>query len=343
MKDNKFADYNRLKSNKRQKERQESDSFHQAMLNAKPEEIQKMVEDRWGKKPPKLTHQEKKEFSKMKKEMGEENFKVLKADDKEADEIAQLRWLIDDETLKPHYEGKVRSTSNKRAKPIKLSTAWVNYHFTKSYLNMVQKMGRGRPREQRWVHTPLGYNSNIDELDVKNIRMDIPIECPQGETKSCLFSSLASAFTHMGHRTIAYHIHENMGPLVEQDARSQWQGLVAMLAAIRNETFRITKFNFKPGKKKTPKHKLDIIQLASERERRLDVHVVALIGADGSESHAVAVVDGLIFDSSAKHAMILNKASLDWCCNCVNGFAKIGTALCIKIKNCTFKATRQIS
>ena len=83
--------------------------------------------------------------------------------------------------------------------------------------------------------------------------------------------------------------------------------------------------------------------MAIERERSLDVHAVALIGADGSESHAVAVVDGLIFDSSAKHAMILSRASLDWCCNCMNGFVKIGNTLRIKIKNCKFKASKQIS
>ena len=113
-----------------------------------------------------------------------------------------------------------------------------------------------------------------------------------------------------------------MGPLIEIDAKTQWEGLINMLNDIDGEETHIAKFNFKRGKKRLAKHRLDVEDLTVEHANSFDVHAVALIGTDGSESHAVAVVKGLIFDSSAKHAMTLSRASLDWCCNCLTAFAK---------------------
>lgn len=161
------------------------------------------------------------------------------------------------------------------------------------------------------------------------------------DVKSCLFSSLACALAHMGHRKIADFVVAKMGPLIEVDAMSQWEGLVKTLQEIKEPKIYVAKFNFKRGKKRLAKHKLDIKELTSEHANSLDVHAVALVGTDGSESHAVAAVDGLIFDSSAKHAMTLTQASLDWCCNCVNGYAKTGHAIRIKITDCKFKAARK--
>ena len=130
-----------------------------------------------------------------------------------------------------------------------------------------------------------------------------------------------------------------MGPLIEVDAMSQWQGLVKMLRNVEDEKIHVAKFNFPRGKKRLPKHRLDVEKLTVDHQNSLDVHAVALSGADGSASHAVAVVDGLIFDSSAKHAMTLNRSSLDWCC--VDGHAKTGHAIRIKITNCKFKAAKK--
>ena len=62
-----------------------------------------------------------------------------------------------------------------------------------------------------------------------------------------------------------------------------------------------------------------------------DLHAVALIGNDGSEDHAVAVVNGMVFDSSATHAMRLCRKVLNWCCNCTGGYAKTGHAIRFKV------------
>ena len=78
-----------------------------------------------------------------------------------------------------------------------------------------------------------------------------------------------------------------------------------------------------------------------DHKNSLDVHAAALIGTDGCASHAVAVVDGLIFDSSANSAMALSQSSLDWCCNCLRGHSKTGHVIRIKITDCIFKASKK--
>ena len=330
-------------------------------------ELKKMVEAHWGSKYPKLTKSEKVAFNEMKKKASKKAWTDIEKAEKEVDQLTHLRWLIDDKIdekvddkskttyLQAHYEGKFKDPAAKqRSKKVKLSVEWVEHHFQKTFLDSVKALGKARiddpfdklrwmlaPREQRWMMVPLGYNFNSNEINMQHLRIDIPILFPQGDVKSCLFSSLACALAHMGHRKIADFVVAKMGPLIEVDAMSQWEGLVKTLQEIKEPKIYVAKFNFKRGKKRLAKHKLDIKQLTSEHANSLDVHAVALVGTDGSESHAVAAVDGLIFDSSAKHAMTLTQASLDWCCNCVNGYAKTGHAIRIKITDCKFKAARK--
>ena len=197
------------------------------------------------------------------------------------------------------------------------------------------------PRKQRWMMVPLGHNHNDDEVDVKLLRPEIPIKFPQDDVKSCLCTSLASALAHMGHMKIADTLVAKMIPFIGVDAKSQWIGLEKMLLEMKDEKIHIAKLNFKRGGKRLPKHKLAIEDLTVDHENSLDVHAAALIGTDGSESHAVAVVDGLIFDSSANCAMALSKSSLDWCCNCLRGYSKTGHVIRIKITDCIFKASKK--
>ena len=86
------------------------------------------------------------------------------------------------------------------------------------------------------------------------------------------------------------------------------------------------------------KHKLDVEKLTKCHDDSSMVHAVQLIGANGKQDHAVAVVNGMIFDSCHTHAMLLCWEGLDWCCNCNGGFLKTGWALRIKITRCKFKA-----
>ena len=94
--------------------------------------------------------------------------------------------------------------------------------------------------------------------------------------------------------------------------------------------------------KKEEKYTLDVETLTTDHDDAFKVHAVQLIGANGKQDHAVAVVNGMIFDSSHTHAMLLCQKALDWCCNCNGGFGKTGQTLRIKITRCMFEAANQV-
>ena len=72
----------------------------------------------------------------------------------------------------------------------------------------------------------------------------------------------------------------------------------------------------------------------------LHLHAVSLVGANGKQDHAVAVINRMIFDSSTMNAMLLCLEALDWCCNCNGGCGKTGQTMRITMKRCQFEATK---
>ena len=368
-----FSDYRQLKSQKRQKLLSNRKSattllnarrFHYKMDNDNPDMqkslLKDMVDTHYGSDKPKLTTQEKKTFNKMKKKVEAEGrnkkaklWALLVADEKDADQLSSLRWLYDHEEYAPHWQGKFKDPNgNERGRVIPLTDEWVEHHFQETFLKSVKQLGRLRmddpenpeerwvliPGEQRWMMVPLGYNNNKKYVEAEHVHHSIPIKYPQGSNKLCLFSSVASAFYHMGYNDIAQNIVDAMERLIGIDALAQLNSLQDILLK-QNYDIHIAKFNFRQKKKKRlPKNKLSIEELTKEHKNSHDLHAITLIGADGGASHAVAVIGGLLFDSSYTYAMDLCRCCLDWCCNCEKGYARTGHALRFKIKDCKFKA-----
>ena len=46
-----------------------------------------------------------------------------------------------------------------------------------------------------------------------------------------------------------------------------------------------------------------------------DIRLLVLAGEDGSENHAVCIIDKFIFDSNCKHALDFNEKGLNECCS----------------------------
>ena len=67
--------------------------------------------------------------------------------------------------------------------------------------------------------------------------------------------------------------------------------------------------------------------LAPDHKDVLNVHAVLLVGANRKQDHAVAVVNGMMFDSSPTNAMLLCQKALDWCYNYNGGFGKTGKTM----------------
>lgn len=106
------------------------------------------------------------------------------------------------------------------------------------------------------------------------------------------------------------------------------------------QTLYFKVYNHTQGGKYTLKHVLDITTLTADHEDALNLHAIALVGANGKQDHAIAIVNDMIFDSSATHAMYLCCEALDWCSNCKGGYGKAGCILLIKIEKCQFKVAK---
>lgn len=128
----------------------------------------------------------------------------------------------------------------------------------------------------------------------------------------------------MQYKRVAQHIVANQMKLIGKDGNTQWMGLRTLLEQEQHVQkkmyFKI--YNHTQGSKHTPRHTLDIEILTPDHEDALHLHAVLLVGANGKQDHAVAVVNGMIFDSSTMNAMLLCREALDWCCNCNGGYGK---------------------
>ena len=121
---------------------------------------------------------------------------------------------------------------------------------------------------------PLGYNNNKKDVEAEHVHHSIPTKYPQGSKELCLFSSVASAFYHMGYNDIAQNIVDAMGRLIGIDALAQLNRLQEIMLK-HNYEIHIAKFNFRQKKKKQlPKNKLSIEELTKEHKNSLDLHAI---------------------------------------------------------------------
>ena len=187
------------------------------------------------------------------------------------------------------------------------------------------------PQAKRWLTVPIGFDANQNMVRSETLHKNVPIVHRQGGEHSCLFSSLAlaSAFECMEHKCVAQHIVANKKNLIGNDANTRWMGLHALLEQKEHvhEEMHFKVHDHARGSKSQKRHNLDVEILTRHHEDALKVHSVSLVGANGKQDHAVAVVDGMMFDSSTMNAMDLCREALDWCCNCNGGFGKTGKTL----------------
>jgi hypothetical protein len=96
------------------------------------------------------------------------------------------------------------------------------------------------------------------------------------------------------------------------DARSQ---LTVLAKVVKEKSTYWRKHELRARQKKI--EEWDILNVRSPLPT-----LVVLLGADGGQSHSITVVNDLVFDSNCFYAMRLSKATLDWCCNCEDGFIR---------------------
>ena len=315
-------------------------------------EQNKLLDDTFGSKPPKLSRVEKNEYQEWMDTMTEQQKQDWKRDQEEGKSMLALRYVFDDPEYRPYYEGKWKGKKQNERNVVKgpLNKQWLLSHFHNRYLELVRRHGQEkvkvgnewklRPLADRWLNVPMGTSdSNVASVADRFLCKSIPIRHPQGEISSCLFNAVASAFSYMKYDEIAEHLLTNKLVSVDVDSEMQWQKLKVLLEerCIDHNDMHFKFYNNPQRKRRSIKNRLDVETLTTDHRDAMCLHAVCLIGQDGSQDHAVAIVNGMIFDSCATHAMLLGREPLNWCCNCKGGYGKTGRALRIKIKDCSFK------
>lgn len=257
-----------------------------------------MVDEHWGKKIRDWQTVERVISTKGRKEdkWSLEWNKCWEKDDEKADHLTHLRWSCNVENLEPHWQGKFKHfSSRKLATVVNLEHQLVLCHFQRNTFSQCDDVGQSC---NGWS---IGWQSlGVDHLRTRmndgSFRMQWKQSgCEAIETwgsNQMLPGKHQIIFVHFCCICIA-HIAEiivvRMAPLIGIDAKAQWKGLEDVLQGMNNVRIHIPKFNFSCAMKRLAKHKLAIEDsISRDHTSSLNLHAVALIGADGSELHAVS-------------------------------------------------------
>jgi hypothetical protein len=85
-----------------------------------------------------------------------------------------------------------------------LNHMWVRDAFAEPFLTLVNFFGKEETQSdvlvihRKWIPVPVGESSNREVT--RDLVADIRVQYQQGDVKTCLFRSLASAFHHLGRK-----------------------------------------------------------------------------------------------------------------------------------------------
>jgi hypothetical protein len=157
----------------------------------------------------------------------------------------------------------------------------------------------------------VGESSNQEVT--RDLVANVRVQYQQGDVKTCLFCSLASAFHHLGQKHTGSVLASMAKKLCNLPAQEQ---LDEAINIVNNHDRLYKKDDYWKKEAVIAKHYF-FGQLNDNPK------LFVLRGIDGGVHHAILVVRSYIFDSNLGQCLTLSKASLDWCCNCNVGFSKV--------------------
>lgn len=212
-------------------------------------------------------------------------------------QISQIRW----NKTKGSFEGFV-SDGVVSWKPVTetLSDEWVAENFAADFVADLKMKGN---IDTRFVCIPPGAPRTSSDLPLSLIRENAPnIVFTQGNLRSCVTDSLASALWYKGRAGLAQRIHD-LGRLEIFRNGTPYQDLVKptknLFSRESNSFLR------------TIKRSIPLSRLLIESDV---VCLFILRSDDGDTGHAVSIVDNWIFDSGLKMAMPLSIEGLNHAC-----------------------------
>ena len=148
----------------------------------------------------------------------------------------------------------------------------------------------------------------------------------QGEQDYCMYYSMCAALQYCSYDKSARDLHKKAPESLNKDFDAQLEKLMADMKEVAKFIGNPACFNVRAGKTNRRKTKPLSIESLVSRHTQFPTLVIPM-GKDKSLSHAVTVVDELIFDSTQERALKLTKESLDWICGSRDGCESLDQVL----------------
>jgi hypothetical protein len=103
-----------------------------------------------------------------------------------------------------YYQGLTFDKKGKSYMVNELTHMWVRDVFAEPFLTLVENIGKEETQSdvlvihRKWIPVPVGESSNQEVT--RDLVDDVRVQYKQGDVRTCLFRSLASAFHHLGRK-----------------------------------------------------------------------------------------------------------------------------------------------
>ena len=162
-----------------------------------------------------------------------------------------------------------------------------------------------------WIEIPAGDSKNYGKNIPSELLTSVQVKFQQENYNYCIAFSLASVLHYLKKYKAANTIKLKASKLQHLPKNFSFNLLRGYMADACPEFDRCRVYN----KIKSNMKKRKIISITELINNKSPFPtLVCLTGADGSVSHAVCIIDDLIFDSTQRYALKLIKESLDWIC-----------------------------
>jgi hypothetical protein len=228
-------------------------------------------------------------------------------------QISRLKWIpTDDKTADRmkigYFQGAYRVPNTSHYSVVSLLDNWVHGEFEKTYITDVKEQAiRGSRSARKLVEIPPGDPRPQDEQPAPYLLLYMrPSVFQQKDNSTCLVDAFCSAA----------HAFGCVFETSELRKKEQKSSLSAANKDLWGDFANLVNRHFKPnaGLQIFKESGLKTVEEMMQCDDSF-VIIASLKANDGSEGqHAVAILDGAIYDANCEFAMRKSQESLDWCC-----------------------------
>ena len=204
-----------------------------------------------------------------------------------------------------HYKVMEIKNGERKISKDKVTAEWIKLNFHPDFLLAC------RMRSGEWLPVPLGDFRPAADPNTGTLETNVSVRFIQKEGENhCLFYSVASTLWYLGYKRAAKALQAQAVNAENAPSSTQLKQLMTILRLKHQQFGRHVKYNRPTSNGGT--RTLDLGDLFLNGTAR---PIVAIpLGNDGSVTHAVCIIDFLVFDSTQPKALRLCRETIDSVC-----------------------------